>query len=299
MLVLGLLSAVLMIVDANYELLKPVRSQFGALLTPLYSLGELPAQLWNSATEQFTSRNDLIKENERLRAESLLMERRLQKLATLTEQNVRLRELLNSSAVLDEDVLVTELIGIDPDPYSQRILIDKGSQDGVYIGQPVLESRGLAGQVIEVMPYSARVLLITDPSHGIPVQVNRNGLRTIAVGTTDQESMDLRHVSNNADIKEGDLLVTSGMGQRFPAGYPVAIVTHVEPSSSQPFAQIAAKPTAALSRTRFFMLVFNKQDSVDLRKAQLEQVESDERAVEQASEVLQGTEKPETSGANQ
>lgn len=297
MLVLGLLSAVLMIVDANFSVLAPVRSQLGALLTPLYRLAELPVQMWDSATEQLTSRTELIEENERLRAESLLMQRRLQKLATLTEQNVRLRELLNSSAVLDEDVLVTEIIGVDPDPYSRRILLDKGSNDGVYVGQPVLESRGLAGQVIEVMPYSSRVLLVTDASHSVPVQVNRNGLRTIAGGSGDQETLDLKHVANNADIKEGDLLVTSGMGQRFPAGYPVAVVTKVEPSISQPFAQITATPTAALSRTRFFMLVFNNQERNNLRQAQLERAESDAQAAEQASDVLRGKESAATESA--
>src|SRR5690606_41683513 len=156
-------------------------------------------------------------ENEKLKAEALLMVRRLQRLAALTEQNVRLRELLNSAALVDDEVLVSELIGVDPNPFTHRIIIDKGSRDGVFLGQPVLDARGLMGQVVEVMPYSSRVLLITDSNHNVPVQVNRNGLRVIASGTGNPDSLELRHVADTADIKEGDLLVSSGLGQRFPA----------------------------------------------------------------------------------
>ncbi|MEE4465860.1 rod shape-determining protein MreC, partial [Azotobacter chroococcum] len=133
------------------------------------------------------------------------------------------------------------------------ILIDKGERDGVFLGQPVLDARGLMGQVVEVMPYTARVLLLTDTTHSIPVQVNRNGLRAIAVGTGNPERLELRHVADTADIKEGDLLVSSGMGQRFPAGYPVAVVSEVIHDSGQPFAIVRAVPTAALNRTRYML----------------------------------------------
>src|SRR5690606_13737455 len=133
------------------------------------------------------SRADLIAENERLRAEALLPKRKLQKLAALTEQDVRLRELLNSSALLDEKVLVAELIGIDPNAFAQRILIDTGERDGVFLGQPVRDATGLLGQVVEVMPFTSPVLLITDVPHSLPVQVNRSGLRAIASGTGSSE----------------------------------------------------------------------------------------------------------------
>ncbi len=184
---LAVLSVSLMVVDARFDYLEPVRSKLGMVLTPFYGLAEMPVRAWEGVRDQFSSRSELIAENERLKAESLLMQRRVQKLAALTEQNVRLRELLNSAALVDDKVLVSELIGVDPNPFTQRIMIDKGENDGVFVGQPVLDASGLMGQVVEVMPYTARVLLLTDTTHSIPVQVNRNGLRAIAVGTGNPE----------------------------------------------------------------------------------------------------------------
>ncbi|MNF44094.1 Cell shape-determining protein MreC [compost metagenome] len=267
------LSIALMVVDARFDVLKPLRSHMAQVLTPFYWLAERPLRLWEGVSQQFSSRDELIAENEKLKAEALLLQRRVQKLATLTEQNVRLRELLNSAALVDEQVLVSELIGIDPNPFTHRILIDKGEKDGVFLGQPVLDALGLMGQVVEVMPYAARVLLLTDTTHSIPVQVNRNGLRAIAAGTGNPEQLELRHVADTADIKEGDLLVSSGLGQRFPAGYPVATVKEVIHDSGQPFAVVRAVPTARLNRSRYLLLVFSdrrtpEQRAVDAALAQ-------------------------------
>lgn len=285
LLVLAVLSVALMVVDARFDTFKPVRSQLGLLLTPFYWVTDLPVRLWEGINQQFTSRSELLAENEKLKAEALLMQRRLQKLATLTEQNVRLRELLNSAALVDERVLVSELIGVDPNPFTHRILIDKGERDGVFVGQPVLDARGLMGQVVEVMPYSARVLLLTDTTHSIPIQVNRNGLRAIAVGTGNPESLELRHVADTADIKEGDLLVSSGMGQRFPSGYPVAIVKEVIHDSGQPFAIVRAVPTAALNRTRYMLLVFSDPRTAEQRASEAAQAQEalDRKAAEQGA----------------
>nr|WP_277344194.1 rod shape-determining protein MreC [Azotobacter chroococcum] len=273
LLVLAVLAATLMVVDARFDTLKPVRSQLGLVLTPFYGLADLPVRIWDGISQQFSSRSELLAENEKLKAEALLMQRRLQKLAALTEQNVRLRELLNSAALVDEKVLVGELIGVDPNPFTHRILIDKGERDGVFLGQPVLDARGLMGQVVEVMPYTARVLLLTDTTHSIPVQVNRNGLRAIAVGTGNPERLELRHVADTADIKEGDLLVSSGMGQRFPAGYPVAVVSEVIHDSGQPFAIVRAVPTAALNRTRYMLMVFSDPRSPEQRASEAAQAQ--------------------------
>uniref|UniRef100_A0A1I8A3Y8 Cell shape-determining protein MreC n=1 Tax=Steinernema glaseri TaxID=37863 RepID=A0A1I8A3Y8_9BILA len=213
-----------MVVDARFTLLKPLRSQMALVLMPSYTISDFPQRMWQGVASQFGNRTELIAENEKLKTEALLLQGRLQKLAALTEQNVRLRELLNSSALVNEKVEVAELIGVDPNPFTHRILINKGERDGVVLGQPVLDARGLMGQVVELMPYTSRVLLLTDTTHSIPVQVNRNGLRAIASGTGNPERLELRHVADTADIKEGDLLVSSGLGQRFPAGYPVATV---------------------------------------------------------------------------
>ncbi len=257
LLVLAVLSVALMVVDARFTLLKPVRSQMSLVLMESYWITDLPQRLWQGVASQFGSRTELVAENEKLKTENLLLQGRMQKLAALTEQNVRLRELLNSSALVNEKVEVAELIGMDPNPFTHRIIINKGERDGVVLGQPVLDARGLMGQVVELMPYTSRVLLLTDTTHSIPVQVNRNGLRAIASGTGNPERLELRHVADTADIKEGDLLVSSGLGQRFPAGYPVATVKEVIHDSGQPFAIVRAVPTAALNRSRYLLLVFS------------------------------------------
>nr|MDL2420383.1 rod shape-determining protein MreC [Pseudomonas sp. BGr12] len=266
-LVLVVLAITLMVVDARFTLLKPVRSQMGLVLMESYHVTDLPQSLFAGIASQFGSRTELIAENEKLKTEALLMQGRVQKLAALTEQNVRLRELLNSSALVNEKVEVAELIGVDPNPFTHRILINKGERDGVVLGQPVLDARGLMGQVVELMPYTARVLLLTDTTHSIPVQVNRNGLRAIASGTGNPERLELRHVADTADIKEGDLLVSSGLGQRFPAGYPVATVKEVIHDSGQPFAIVRAIPTAALNRSRYLLLVFTDSRTPEQRAA--------------------------------
>ena len=257
LLVLVVLSVALMVVDARFTLLKPVRSQMSLVLMQSYWITDLPQRLWQGVASQFGSRTELVAENEKLKTENLLLQGRMQKLAALTEQNVRLRELLNSSALVNEKVEVAELIGMDPNPFTHRIIINKGERDGVVLGQPVLDARGLMGQVVELMPYTSRVLLLTDTTHSIPVQVNRNGLRAIASGTGNPERLERRHVADTADIKEGDLLVSSGLGQRFPAGYPVATVKEVIHDSGQPFAIVRAVPTAALNRSRYLLLVFS------------------------------------------
>ncbi|WP_339502444.1 rod shape-determining protein MreC [Pseudomonas silesiensis] len=265
LLVLAVLSVALMVFDARFTLLKPVRSQMSLVLMQSYWITDLPQRLWQGVASQFGSRTELVAENEKLKTENLLLQGRMQKLAALTEQNVRLRELLNSSALVNEKVEVAELIGMDPNPFTHRIVINKGERDGVVLGQPVLDARGLMGQVVELMPYTSRVLLLTDTTHSIPVQVNRNGLRAIASGTGNPERLELRHVADTADIKEGDLLVSSGLGQRFPAGYPVATVREVIHDSGQPFAIVRAVPTAALNRSRYLLLVFTDSRTAEER----------------------------------
>ncbi|WP_426113943.1 rod shape-determining protein MreC [Pseudomonas sp. DSP3-2-2] len=293
LLVLVVLSVALMVVDARFTVLKPLRSQMSLVLMQSYWVVDLPQRLYQGVASQFGSRTELLAENEKLKTEALLLQGRLQKLAALTEQNVRLRELLNSSALVNEKVEVAELIGMDPNPFTHRIIINKGERDGVVLGQPVLDARGLMGQVVELMPYTSRVLLLTDTTHSIPVQVNRNGLRAIASGTGNPERLELRHVADTADIKEGDLLVSSGLGQRFPAGYPVATVKEVIHDSGQPFAIVRAVPTAALNRSRYLLLVFSDGRSPEERAAEAAQAqESAEKAAEPAATQGSGTTAP-------
>ncbi|GAB5415854.1 MAG: hypothetical protein Cons2KO_34570 [Congregibacter sp.] len=207
--------------------------------------------------ETIRSRSQLLDDNERLQRENLVLQGRSQQLASLQADNSRLRALLNSTALLRDDVLVGEIIGVSPDPIRHQLVLDKGEEAEVYNGQALIDAQGLMGQVIEVGATTSRVLLITDPTHSVPVQVNRNGVRAVAEGVGSLDELAIHHVAATTDIQAGDLLVTSGLGGRFPIGYPVAIVSSVQRNPGEAFARIAATPTAALDRARHVLLVFS------------------------------------------
>lgn len=237
--------------------LKPIRQQLNFLAVPFYQATDIPRRIGEWSNGAFASESDLRAENERLKIEVLIYQRKQQQMAALAAENVRLRQLLNGKDMLQDKVLIAELIGVSPNPLSHVVMINRGSREGVYEGQPVLDAFGLMGQIVEVDEDTSRVLLISDSTHAIPVQVNRNGARAIAEGTGDLNQLSLRHVSINADIREGDILVSSGLGERFPVGYPVAEVTQVVRNSGQAFARVIARPMARLDRSRHVLLVFD------------------------------------------
>jgi rod shape-determining protein MreC len=249
-------SLVLMTVDHRQHHLESVRAGLSLVLSPLEYLLGVPNAAGEWLGEVFASHNALERENAALRAQELLQDARLQKMAALEAENERLRKLLDSSVKVGERVRVAELLKVDFDPFSQDIVINKGSQDGVSVGQPILDAEGVMGQVVHVAPFTSTVMLITDPSHAIPVADNRNGLRAIAMGTGSFNRLDIPNLPLNADIQQGDLLVTSGLGGRFPAGYPVATVEKVERNPGQPFAEISARPVAHLEQSREVLLVW-------------------------------------------
>jgi len=237
--------------------MQSTRSLMELLVAPVYWVADIPTRLadWKDAT--LVSRAALMEQNERLQRENLVLQGRSHQMASLQAENVRLRALLNSSAMLRDDVLVAELIGVSPDPVRHQVVLNKGAEDGVVVGQPLIDADGLLGQIVEVSPLNSRALLITDATNAIPVQVNRNGVRAIAEGSGRLSSMEIHHVSATTDIREGDLLVTSGLGGRFPVGYPVAVVDTIERDPGEPFARITATPSAALDRSRHVLLVFS------------------------------------------
>ncbi len=250
------ISIALMVVDHRQHHLEGIRSALAVALSPLAFLVDLPANLSQWASESLASRSELQERNQLLEKENLLLRAKQQKMAALEAENMRLRNLLDSSFKIGDRVLIAELVAVDLDPYRQQVLINKGSTSGVYEGQPVLDANAVMGQVTHVNPLTATVLLITDARHALPVQVNRNGLRTVALGTGRINLLELPHLPNNADIRVGDLLVTSGLGGRFPPGYPVAEVVSVEREPGRPFADIRARPLAHLDRTREALLVW-------------------------------------------
>ena len=245
--------------DQKTDKLAPLRYGLAYFATPFYIAGDIPSRISYALSQSVTSSELFKEENLRLKQQVLLLQRRVQKLAAMSAENVRLRELLNSSDLLDESVRVAEIIGVDPDPVRHEIIINHGDDQGVRKGMPVLDAEGLMGQVIEVGPFTSRVILVTDATHAIPVQLNRNGMRAIAVGSGSLNRLVLTYVPDTADIEEGDLLISSGLGQRFPEGYPVATVSRVEHHPGLPFAVIDATPTARLDRSRHVLLIHRNE----------------------------------------
>lgn len=223
---------------------------------PIQYVANLPISIGHWASQTFATRTRLQNENRDLRKENLLLQGRQQKLASLEAENMRLRDLLDSSFKIGDRVLIAELIAVDMDPYRQLVLLNKGSNSGIFKGQPVLHANAVMGQVIHVNRFTSSVLMITDASHALPIQVNRNGLRTVAIGSGRINELELPNLPNNADIEIGDLLVTSGLGGRFPPGYPVATVTSIMREPGEPFARIKAQPSAHLDRAREALLVW-------------------------------------------
>ncbi len=250
-----------MAADLLWVPMAQVRGYLTLAVTPVQWFVDAPSRFWNSLNQQMTEREALLEENARLRNDLLVVARRLQKLDALEIENARLRGLLNAAGKRDERVLLAELIGVSPDPFVHQLILNRGLQDGVVNGLPVLDAGGVMGQVIEVGPYTSRVLLITDTQHAIPVQVNRSGVRSILQGQGNHDYLELEYVPDTADVKKGDLLVSSGMGGRFPVGYPVGVVSEIHHDPGQPFARVVVKPTAKLSKSRHLLLLFPQPET--------------------------------------
>jgi len=259
-LLLAIVCVALMTLDRREQHLVRVRQALSLVVYPVRVAVDLPFSTWRSVRDSFAEREALIAENEQFRREHLETEFRLQRLAALEMENARLRELLDSTARIASRALVAEILSVDLDPYRQRFDLNRGLVDGVFVGQALIDAQGVVGQVVRVGPLTAEAVLITDADHAVPVSVNRNGLRTIAVGTGDSSRLRLPYLVNNADIVVGDLLISSGLGGVFPAGYPVARVVDVRRRPDQAFAEIMAEPASALDRDREVLLVWNSTD---------------------------------------
>jgi rod shape-determining protein MreC len=250
------MSLTLLLLDHRFGHMERLRSTLAFLTYPLHYAADLPFTLSRWLTEVTSSRTELLDENRALREQNLRLRGELQKYESLQAENMRLRDLVDSSFKIGDRVLVAELSAVDLDPYKQKVVINKGAVSGTFVGQPVLDAHAVMGQVINVSPFESTVLLITDTSHALPVQVLRNGLRTIALGTGRVDQLKLPYLPTNSDIVEGDLLVTSGLGGKFPPGYPVATVTRIDRSPDAPFSVVLAAPRAHLDRSREVLLVW-------------------------------------------
>lgn len=254
-----MVSIVLMVVDHKHGHLEFVRTAISTVVYPLQYTASLTADLPRQISLLMVTRKALQEENEQLREEQLHLYSKLQRVATLEGENRRLRALLESSVEFYERVLVAELVGVELEPFRQQIVINKGLKHEVYNGQPVVDSGGIMGQIIHVSPFSSTVLLITDPSHAIPVLINRNGLRAVAIGLGQDNVLSLEHIPVNADIREGDLIVSSGLGRKFPSGYPVGTVSSISRIPGELFSSVLVRPSAKFGESREALLLWPDQ----------------------------------------
>ena len=253
---LSIVSITLMVMDHRSNYLETAKMWMGAATHPFYAVVQAPFDLWNWMTGSFADRANLREENERLTEELRVARIKALQFDSLNEENRRLRAIRAASEGIGERTLIAEIIHVDVDPFRHRVRINKGADDDVFKGQPVLDAFGIVGQVTRVDRYSAELILISDNEHATPVQVNRNGIRSIAVGTGDVNKLTLPFLTVESDIKPDDLLVSSGLDGVFPAGYPVARITKVERDPSQTFAVVEAKPLAQLDRAREVLLLW-------------------------------------------
>jgi rod shape-determining protein MreC len=258
-LLLAGLSIFLLVIDHRDNHLDTARKAIGAAVYPLRVVVDAPVSLWRWVGETTASRNELQLENSRLHAERMLTQARLQRFAALETENSRLRAMLDASRPRRDRVRIAEIMSVSSDPYRHILVVNKGTNDGVFDGQAMIDAAGVVGQIIETGVLSSQGLLISDPGHALQVAVNRNGLRTIARGTGTFDRLDLPALPNSADIREGDLLVTTGLGGVFPPGYPVAIVNSVVRLPQEPYAAVSATPTAALDQVREIMLIWSAE----------------------------------------
>src|SRR6202795_4436593 len=252
----SLLALALIIVDKRYDHLGKIRRVLSVVAYPVQIAVASPFEGWDWFRESVSSREVLRADKTRLEAALRLAQFRLQRYEALEAESQRLRALRDRTADVTDRFVIGDVMDVDLDAFRERVLVNKGAQDGVYVGQAVLDAGGVFGQVARVGQLTAEVILVSDATHAIPVQVNRNGLRTIAMGTGDMGRLKLPYLSTSADVIAGDLLVTSGLGGGFPAGYPVGTIAEVKRDPAQSLADVDVKPAAALDRSREVMFVW-------------------------------------------
>ena len=250
-------SVILFLADSQLNLFASSRIYLNSLVSPIQYIADAPQKLSRAISENLLTRDALKDRNKELEKENLFLKADRLLLTQLQNENKQLRELLNSQRHFSYKRMITEVMSLRSDPFSHQLLIDKGASDGVYVGQPVINEEGVVGQVSQVGSTTSRVLLIVDASHGIPVRVQRNDIAAIVHGSGAWNKLNLPFVQSNADLKEGDLLVTSGLGGRFPAGYPVATISHFNYREGALYADVTATPVALLDRSRYLLLLGN------------------------------------------
>ncbi|GGO71297.1 rod shape-determining protein MreC [Bowmanella pacifica] len=252
----SVLSVLLIILDGKLDTFSTVRVYLNSLVSPLQYMANLPGEVLNQTARALTTQRQLLEDNAQLTRQNILMSEELQRFVVLEQENERLRTLLGSPVRPEVRKIVAELMAVDNNPYSHQIVINKGTLQGVFEGQPVLDDKGLVGQVMQVGTTTSRVLLIADVTHAVPVRILRNNVRLVASGSGQLNRLVINHVPHSTDIEPGDMLVSSGLGQVFPEGYPVGRIVDVIRDETRPFAIIRAVPAAQLDRLKYLLLLW-------------------------------------------
>lgn len=273
------IAIVLMVLDHRGNWLQQIRARASLLVEPTYRLAALPSEVARSLRTAVSSQQQLVDENRELRQTLLLAQVKLNRLDALAAQNDRLQDLLEAQRRLGMSVQMARIIDVDLDPSRRRIILDAGQDQGVHVGQPVIDATGLMGQIIEVLPRTSVAMLVTDPSHAVPVTIERTGLRTIAVGNKQSgDLLELANIPTSADVEIGDKLVTSGLGGRFPAGFPVGEIRSISNDRSGMFASALASPAAAIDRSSEVLLLHDLPQPYGAPSALPQQGPPDDRA---------------------
>jgi rod shape-determining protein MreC len=249
-----------MVMDKRSETFASVRAALSLPLAPLQYIVSWPTNFIDNLKSIISTHDDLVTENLNLKAEQLLLRSQLQRLEAVESENNYLKALFQSSRQVKGKTLIAELLAVGFEPFTNQVVINKGSRNGVYVGQPVLDAWGVMGQVISSGPITSRVLLINDPRSGAAVQSARNGMRAITAGDSFSGKLRLMYVPNTADIKVGDVFLTSGLGDRYPEGYPVGVVISVNKDPARQFAEVYLQPSAHLNSSRQVLLVWNQRN---------------------------------------
>lgn len=250
------LSISLMVIDQRSHYLRDIRSLLSTAIYPIQYVASLPQKVGTGVGEFFTGHQVYQLENEKLKLKILKLKAAQQKHNALLAENARLRALFKAAAKVADKALIAELIEVNLEPFTQKLLVDKGSRDGVFVGQAVIDANGIMGQITGISPSTSTITLLTDPGHAIPVQVQRNGLRAILFGTGATNELSLPHLTATSDIDKGDVLISSGMAGRFPAGYPVARVERISSDANESFLEIVALPVARLNHSKEVLLIW-------------------------------------------
>ena len=245
----------IMLIDHQTRLMMPVRVGLSVLVAPVQWVALIPVRVTRALDKMLSTDQDETLAYDRLNQEYTLLKAELLRMRALESENADLRELLQASKRMQDSVELAELLEVGLEPYRHRIVINRGISSDAYAGQPVLDSEGVMGQVTEVLPMQSVVMLITDPAHAIPVEVERSGLRTVAWGSGKADELKIPYLTQNSDVRVGDMLLSSGLGGRFPGGYPVAVIQQIQVVTGEPYLSVTARPVASVNKARHVLLL--------------------------------------------